>query len=44
MADKSDRLRPVIVPTRRSDVQLRQILRTLARVEKTDRTLTFRFP
>jgi uncharacterized protein (DUF58 family) len=36
MADKSDRLRPVIVPTRRSDVQLRQILRTLARVEKTD--------
>jgi len=30
------RLRPVIVPTRRSNIQLRQILDTLARVEKSD--------
>jgi uncharacterized protein (DUF58 family) len=30
------RLRPVIVPTRRSNIQLRQILETLARVEKSD--------
>jgi uncharacterized protein (DUF58 family) len=33
---ESHRLRPVIVPTRRSNLQLRQILETLARVEKTD--------
>ena len=30
------RLQPVIVPTRRSNIQLRQILETLARVEKSD--------
>jgi uncharacterized protein (DUF58 family) len=36
MQDRSERLRPLIVPTRRSDTQLRQILQTLARVEKTD--------
>ena len=30
------RLRPVIVPTRRSNIQLGQILETLARVEKSD--------
>ncbi|HEX5472062.1 MAG TPA: DUF58 domain-containing protein [Lacipirellulaceae bacterium] len=36
MREKSDRLRPVIVPTRRSNTQLTDILRTLARVEKTD--------
>jgi hypothetical protein len=29
-------LRPVVVPTRRSELQLNDILRTLARVEKTD--------
>ncbi|HEX6963238.1 MAG TPA: DUF58 domain-containing protein [Lacipirellula sp.] len=40
MADRSDRLRPIIVPTRRSETQLGQILQTLARVEKTD-GLTF---
>jgi uncharacterized protein (DUF58 family) len=40
MLDRSDRLRPQIVPTRRSNTQLRQILETLARVEKTD-GLTF---
>jgi uncharacterized protein (DUF58 family) len=36
MREKSDRLRPVIVPTRRSSTQLSDILQTLARVEKTD--------
>jgi hypothetical protein len=40
MKEKSDRLRPVVVPTRRSGLQLNDILRTLARVEKTD-GLTF---
>ncbi len=40
MRDRSDRLRPLVVPTRRSVVQLGQILRVLARVEKTD-GLTF---
>jgi uncharacterized protein (DUF58 family) len=40
MREKSDRLRPVIVPTRRSSTQLNDILQTLARVEKTD-GLTF---
>lgn len=36
MVDKSERLRPVIVPTRRDDDQMRKILHTLARLEKTD--------
>jgi uncharacterized protein (DUF58 family) len=36
MLEKSDRLRPVIVPTRRSNTQLTDILQALARVEKTD--------
>ncbi|HWB11179.1 MAG TPA: DUF58 domain-containing protein [Pirellulales bacterium] len=36
MVDKSDRLRPVIVPTRRGPEQLWRILETLARVELTD--------
>lgn len=36
MRDKSERLRPVIVPTERSNAQLPRILETLARVEKTD--------
>ncbi len=40
MRERSDRLRPLIVPTRRSVIQLGQILRVLARVEKTD-GLTF---
>jgi uncharacterized protein (DUF58 family) len=40
MRETSDRLRPVVVPTRRSGLQLTDILRTLARVEKTD-GLTF---
>jgi uncharacterized protein (DUF58 family) len=40
MREKSDRLRPVVVPTRRSGLQLTDILQTLARVEKTD-GLTF---
>jgi hypothetical protein len=40
MRDRSDRLRPLVVPTRRSNTQLGQILETLARVEKTD-GLTF---
>jgi uncharacterized protein (DUF58 family) len=40
MREKSDRLRPVVVPTRRNNSQLTDILRTLARVEKTD-GLTF---
>lgn len=35
--EKEDhRLRPVVVPTRRSSIQLRQILETLARLEKSD--------
>ena len=41
MREKSDRLRPVVVPTRRSNTQLTDILQTLARVEKTD---GFTFP
>jgi uncharacterized protein (DUF58 family) len=40
MRDRSDRLRPLTVPTRRSNTQLRLILETLARVELTD-GLTF---
>jgi uncharacterized protein (DUF58 family) len=36
MLEQSDRLRPVIVPTRRGVEQLRRILETLARVELTD--------
>lgn len=40
MKEKSERLRPVVVPTRRSNTQLMDILQTLARVEKTD-GLTF---
>lgn len=36
MLEKSDRLRPVIVPPRRTSTQLTDILQTLARVEKTD--------
>lgn len=36
MRDKSERLRPVVVPTLRSSTQLTTILETLARVEKTD--------
>jgi uncharacterized protein (DUF58 family) len=36
MSEQSDRLRPVIVPTRRGVEQLRRILETLARVELTD--------
>lgn len=40
MRETNDRLRPVVVPTRRSGLQLNDILRTLARVEKTD-GLTF---
>jgi uncharacterized protein (DUF58 family) len=40
MRDRSDRLRPVVVPTLRTSAQLRQILQTLARVELTD-GLTF---
>ena len=40
MRERSDRLRPLVVPTRRSNTQLGQILETLARVEKTD-GLTF---
>jgi uncharacterized protein (DUF58 family) len=36
MRETSNRLRPVVVPTQRSNTQLRQILETLARVEKTD--------
>ena len=41
MREKSDRLRPVIVPTRRTNTKLTDILQTLARVEKTD---GFTFP
>ena len=40
MLDDTDRLRPQVVPTRRGNLQLRQILETLARAEKTD-GLTF---
>ncbi|WP_425396740.1 DUF58 domain-containing protein [Aeoliella sp.] len=40
MRDRSERLRPVVVPTERGDAQLFRILETLARVEKTD-GLTF---
>jgi uncharacterized protein (DUF58 family) len=40
MRDKSDRLRPIVVPTSNSSTQLRLILETLGRVEKTD-GLTF---
>ncbi|RIK81891.1 MAG: DUF58 domain-containing protein [Planctomycetota bacterium] len=40
MRDKSERLRPIIVPTNNSPTQLRLILETLGRVEKTD-GLTF---
>ncbi len=36
MREKSDRLQPVVVPTRRGVEQLRRILETLARVEMTD--------
>lgn len=36
MRSKSDRLEPLIVPTRRGDDQLLRILETLARVELTD--------
>ncbi|MEX0586882.1 MAG: DUF58 domain-containing protein [Pirellulales bacterium] len=36
MREKSGRLRPVVVPTRRSNTQLTDILQTLARVEKSD--------
>jgi uncharacterized protein (DUF58 family) len=36
MLEKSERLRPIVVPTRRSNTQLTEILHTLARVEKTD--------
>jgi len=36
MLEQSDRLRPVVVPTRRGVEQLRRILETLARVELTD--------
>ncbi len=40
MLDENDRLRPQIIPTQRGILQLRQILETLARAEKTD-GLTF---
>jgi len=40
MGPENHRLRPLIVPTRRSNIQLRLILETLARVEKSD-GLTF---
>lgn len=40
MRDRSDRLRPLIAPTERSDAQLGRLLELLARVEKTD-GLTF---
>jgi hypothetical protein len=36
MQDKSERLAPLVVPTRRGPEQLRRILETLARVELTD--------
>lgn len=40
MRESSDRLRPVVLPTERSDAQLMRLLQTLARLEKTD-GLTF---
>lgn len=40
MRDKSDRLRPMVVPTERGDAQLLRMLQTLGRLEKTD-GLTF---
>lgn len=40
MLDENDRLRPQVIPTQRGILQLRQILETLARAEKTD-GLTF---
>ena len=40
MTETSDRLRPLVVPTRRGAEQFRSILETLARVEMTD-GLTF---
>jgi uncharacterized repeat protein (TIGR01451 family) len=40
MSEQSDRLAPLVVPTRRGPEQLRRILETLARVELTD-GLTF---
>lgn len=40
MLDQSDRLRPQVIPTQKSNLQLRHILETLARAEKTD-GLTF---
>ncbi len=40
MIEASDRLRPIVVPTRRGPEQFRRILETLARVELTD-GLTF---
>jgi len=40
MLEETDRLRPQVVPTQRGNLQLRQILETLARAEKTD-GLTF---
>jgi uncharacterized protein (DUF58 family) len=40
LGGENHRLRPLIVPTRRSNIQLRLILETLARVEKSD-GLTF---
>jgi uncharacterized protein (DUF58 family) len=36
MLEKSNRLRPIVVPTRRNSLQLNDILQTLARIEKTD--------
>ncbi len=36
MSETSDRLRPVIVPTKKADDQMQQILSTLARLEMTD--------
>jgi len=36
MLDESDRLRPQVIPTSRGGAQLRRILETLARAEKTD--------
>ncbi len=36
MRDESDRLRPVIVPASRGPVQLAEVTRTLARLERTD--------
>src|SRR3954451_2103695 len=41
MRETSDRLRPIVVPTRRSSTQLGDILQALPRVEKTD---GFTFP